>query len=157
MSQGRVKANKLRQTLFLRYSIFLNISSEKKWNHARIRRGDDWRILPQQAKFKGQTNVATRRLESVRIQWNSKKFIWKTMKVISLYRWGNRKLEFVACDTGVNLSESLIGDQQNFSKNLSQQNSTWVVTRSKTIYYFTVKRSRQNYGLLNHQNGIGAL
>ena len=76
---GPTKANP-----FLRYTIFLKISSEKKWNHARIRRGDDWRMLPQQAKFRRQANVATRRLKNVRIWWNSKKFIWKTMKVVQV-------------------------------------------------------------------------
>ena len=38
----------------------------------------------QQAKFRRQANGATRRLENVPIWWNSKKFIWKTMKVVQV-------------------------------------------------------------------------
>ena len=51
-----------KQTLFLRYLIFLNISSEKKWNNARIWRWDDWIILRQQTEFRRQANLANRRL-----------------------------------------------------------------------------------------------
>ena len=37
---------------------------------------------PTTSKIRRQANVATRRLENVRIWWNSNKFIWKTMKVV---------------------------------------------------------------------------